>query len=186
MQRIPTPIVDFPSWARISPKRQEHVRRVAALSMMWAEEMGVSGEERDRWLNAVALHDALKSAPKEVLLELAPDSWGVDALRHGPAAAVKAELDGEEDHGVLDAVRYHSIGYADWEPVGQILYLADFLEPGRSFHSREHESLILQVTTDLEGVLRAVAIERVTGTVALGKALLQETVEFWNSLVRTS
>ena len=186
MQRIPTLAVEFPSWAQISTKRQEHVRRVAALCMKWAGQLGVSGEERDRWLRAVALHDALKSAPKELLLELAPDSWGADALLHGPAAAVKAETEGEHDRGVLDAIRYHSIGYADWEPVGQILYLADFLEQGRSFHSREHESLILQVPADLQGVLRAVARERVMGTVALGKVLLQETVGFWNSLVRTS
>jgi len=148
--------------------------------------MGVSGEERDRWLRAVALHDALKSAPRELMLELAPDSWGADALLHGPAAAVKAEMEGEQDRGVLDAVRYHSIGYADWQPVGQILYLADFLEPGRSFHSRDHDSMILQVPTEQEAVLRAVATERLAGTVARGKALLQETVEFWNSLVTTS
>ena len=156
------------------------------MSMNWAGQMGVSTEERDRWLRAVVLHDALKSAPKELLLEFASDSWGVDALLHGPAAAVKAEIEGEDDRGVLDAVRYHSIGYADWEPVGQILYLADFLEPGRSFHSRDHDSMILQVPTELERVLRAVATERIAGTVALRKVLLQETVEFWNSLVRTS
>jgi HD superfamily phosphohydrolase YqeK len=183
---MPTVSVAFPSWAQISPKRQEHVRRVAALTVQWAEEMGVSSEERDRWLRAVALHDALKSAPKRALLELTPNTWGAASLLHGPAAAVKAETEGETDRGVLDAVRYHSIGFADWEPVGKILYLADFLEPGRPFHSTDHDSLIMQVPVDLPGVLRAVAIERVAGTVALGKALLRETVEFWNSLARTS
>ncbi|MEJ2238685.1 MAG: hypothetical protein P8X82_10345, partial [Gemmatimonadales bacterium] len=79
--------VDFPPWACISEKRRAHVRRVAALCSAWAEMMAVSGNERARWLRAVTLHDALKSAPSELLAELAPFAWGVDTLRHGPAAA---------------------------------------------------------------------------------------------------
>ncbi|UCD23956.1 MAG: HD domain-containing protein [Gemmatimonadota bacterium] len=178
--------VDFPSWAQISPKRQGHVRRVAALATEWAGQMGVSRQERERWLRAVALHDALKSAPKRELRALAENSWGVDALLHGPAAAMRAEEEGETDRGVLDAVRYHSVGYAGWDLVGRILYLADFLEPGRSFHSPDHDSLILRVPNDVDAVLRDVAKERVSGTIALGKPLLPEVVGFWNSLVLTS
>jgi HD superfamily phosphohydrolase YqeK len=177
--------VDFPPWACISEKRRAHVRRVAALCSAWAEMMAVSGNERARWLRAVTLHDALKSAPRELLVELAPFAWGVDKLRHGPAAAVRAEAEGESDRGVLDAVKYHSIGYAGWDRVGRVLYLADFLEPGRRFHGPEHESLRARVTSEFKGVLREVASERIAGVVADGRPLIDETVEFWNSLVTT-
>ena len=37
---------------------------------------------------------------------------------------------------MLDAVRYHSVGLAEWDMVGRILYCADYLEPGRT-HERE-------------------------------------------------
>ncbi len=184
MRSYPTLTVDFPSWARISTKRRAHVERVAALCSVWAEIMKTPDRERSRWLRAVALHDALKSAPPEMLLELAPASWGVDELRHGPAAAARAEMDGESDRGVLDAVKYHSVGYAGWDRVGQVLYLADFLEPGRSFHGNEHAELVARVPLEFPEVLRVVAGERITGMVADGQPLKEETVEFWNSLVQ--
>ncbi len=178
--------MSFPDWAQISPRRREHVQRVATLCQTWGEQMGVSEQELERWHRAVTLHDALKSASKKELLEIVPDAWEAPALLHGPAAARRAAADGERDRGVLDAVHYHSIGYAGWEMVGQILYLADFLEPGRSFHTAAHESLAEAVPSDTVGVLRMVARERVAGTVMVGKALLPETVEFWNSLAHTS
>ncbi|UCG84752.1 MAG: hypothetical protein JSW71_12410 [Gemmatimonadota bacterium] len=157
---------------------------MAILCLEWADAMNVSATERARWLKAVTLHDALKSAPAELLRELAPDAWPVKKLLHGPAAATRAARDGVRDRGILDAVRYHSVGYAEWELVGQILYLADYLEPGRSFHTVEHESLTAAVPSDVIGTLRSVAALRVAGTMAAGRPLLAETVEFWNSLVR--
>jgi len=153
------------------------------LCMAWADAMDVPAAERTRWLKAVTLHDALKSAPTKLLRDLVPDGWSVEALLHGPAAAVRAVRDGERDGGILDAVRYHSVGYAGWELVGQILYLADYLEPGRSYHTPEHESLAAAVPANLPGTLRSVAVLRVAGTLAEGRPLLPETVEFWNSLV---
>jgi HD superfamily phosphohydrolase YqeK len=114
---------------------------------------------------------------------LAPDDWGVPALRHGPAAAERAAQDGEADPGILDAVRYHSVGYLSWDSVGRILYLADYLEPGRSFHQSEHELLLQRVPHDLENVLREVASQRIADAVISGARLLAETTAFWNDLV---
>ena len=182
MPPLPTAKVEFPGWAQISKKRRAHVERVAAVCLGWAGAMEVSAVERARWLSAVALHDALKSAPKKSLRELAPDHWEAAALLHGPAAAAQAELEGETDRGVLDAVRYHSIGFARWDMTGKILYAADFLEPGRSYHSTRHATLLVEAPRDFEAVLRDVAAERLTGTLELGRPLLKETVEFWNSL----
>ena len=58
-------------------------------------------------------------------------------MLHGPAAAARFEREGETRQGVLDAVRYHTIGYLEWDRTGRALYMADFLEPGRSFSKRE-------------------------------------------------
>ena len=92
--------------------------------------------ERHRWLRAVWLHDALRDAPEEELTRWAPSTPGPPELRHGPASAARAKSEGETDRGVLDAVRYHSLGLAEWDMVGRILYCADYLEPGRE-HERE-------------------------------------------------
>lgn len=175
-------LVQLPPWAQVSDKRRAHIRRVAELLAEWAEARRVDEVERSRWLRAASLHDALKDAPQTVLRELAPESWEVDSLRHGPAAAAMAARDGEQDGGVLDAVRYHSVGCARWDDVGRMLYLADFLEPGRRKVGNDRDALAERVPTDPHGVLCEVARRRLLLTLRSGHPLLDETVAFWNAL----
>ena len=171
-----------PSWATASPERVAHIERVARLVLDWAEEMGVPDSERNRWLRAVWLHDALRDAPAEELEKWAPTSPGPPAIRHGPASAARAKADGETDRGVLDAVRYHSMGLAEWDMVGRVLYCADFLEPGRSFDQSGRADLAARFPRDPTGVLREVARARVARLVQSGWPLPDPTVRFWNSL----
>lgn len=186
LQQESTLAVEFPTWACIKKRRRAHVARVAALCDAWADAMNVSDGERARWQRAVALHDALKDAPSDLLERLAPDSWDEPALRHGPAAAVRAAQDGESDRGVLDAVHFHSVGYREWDTVGHILFLADYLEPGRSYHTARHTALLERVPVDMASVLREVAAARIASVVRSGRCLVEETVEFWNDLVSKS
>ena len=173
----------FPPWAELRAERRAHVERVAALLRTWAAAAAVGDAERDRWLRAAYLHDALRDAAADLLARLAPDAWGVPALRHGPAAARRAREHGETDGGVLAAVHYHSVGYARWERVGRMLYMADYLEPGRAFQQEERRALAERVPRDPDGVLREVVAGRLRWDVAAGRALIEETVAFWNVLV---
>lgn len=173
----------LPPWAQVTAERRRHIERVAELLIGWATARDLPESERQRWIRAAVLHDALKDAPVELLRELAPNAWSTDALRHGPAAAEMAARLGETDRGVLDAARYHSVGYASWDDVGRMLYLADFLEPGRSGSDVERGALREQVPRDPRAVLRAVAELRLHRSMSLGQPLLRETVAFWNALV---
>ncbi len=173
----------FPPWAELGAERRAHVERVAALLRAWAVASGASRPEQDRWLRAAYLHDALRDADASLLARLAPDAWGVPALRHGPAAARKAREEGEDDTGVLDAVHYHSVGYARWDRVGRMLYLADYLEPGRPFQPAERRALAERVPGDPDAVLKEVAAARLRWDIEHGRALIKESVEFWNTLV---
>ena len=123
---------ELPAWAEARP-RVAHIERVAALAGTWADHMRVSATERARWLRAVWLHDAMRDADDATLARWAPAVAGPRSMRHGPASAARAEAHGESDRGILDAVRYHSVGYAGWDMVGRVLYCADYLEPGRAF-----------------------------------------------------
>jgi len=152
-------------------ERRAHIERVVALLGEWAGAMKVPQAERDRWLRAGWLHDALRDGP------------AASELDHGPLAAERAARDGERDRGVLDAVRYHSIGYAGWDDVGRMLYLADFLDPGRTFERDERRDLARRVPAERDAVLREVARRRIAWTVRSGWPLHEETVRFWNSLV---
>ena len=162
------------------------MQRVAELVAAWAETMGVPDNERHRWLRAVWLHDALRDAPAEDLERWTSSTPGPVSLRHGPAAAARAKADGEVDRGVLDAVRYHSVGLPEWDMVGRALYAADFLEPGREFDREGRAELARRFPHDAKGVLCEVARRRLAHAVASGWPLPEPTVRFWNSLVATS
>jgi HD superfamily phosphohydrolase YqeK len=165
--------MSLPAWAQVSTERRAHIARVVKLLTSWADDMAVEARERDRWLRAGWLHDALRDA-----------ALG-DARAHGPAAADRAAAAGEHDRGVLDAVRYHTIGWADWDDVGRMLYLADYLEPGRdgSTADADRDKLARWVPTQRDAVLREVARRRIDWILRSGWALPAETVAFWNSLV---
>lgn len=149
----------------------------------WAHALKVGARERRRWLRAAWLHDALKDAPRRTVRELAEGCWNAPSLWHGPAAAARAEQEGERDRGILDAVRYHSVGFDGWDAVGRMLYLADYLEPGRRHHDARKAALATRVGQDPDDVLRVVAAERIGRGIAKGWPLLPETVAFWNALL---
>lgn len=175
----------LPHWAVVTPARLDHIQRVAELAAEWAERMGVPDSERNRWLKAVWLHDALRDAPAAELEQWAASTNGPPELRHGPASAARAKAEGETDRGVLDAVRYHSLGLAEWDMVGRILYCADYLEPGRSFQPEQRADLAERLPEDPGGVLREVARSRLTHIIQSGWPVLEPTVRFWNSLAAT-
>lgn len=181
-----TPPSLLPPWAEVSPERLAHIGRVAGLAERWADRMRISPAERGRWLRAVWLHDALRDATPATLDHWAAETAGQGALRHGPASAARAAADGETDRGVLDAVRYHSVGWADWDMVGRVLYCADYLEPGRTFQRERRAGLAERFADDPAGVLFAVAGERLANIIGSGLPLIDPTVRFWNSLVASS
>jgi len=168
---VPTrPLRQLPTWAQVGRKRRAHITRVAALLEQWAREMKVSDRERSRWVKACWLHDALRDA------DLPP------GVTHGGAAADRAEQLGESDRGVLDAVRYHSVGYAGWDDVGRMLYLADFLEPGRKGRRTERAQWAEQVPGDRDGILRLIVSQQIRTQLRAHRPIDPLTVAFWNSL----
>jgi HD superfamily phosphohydrolase YqeK len=160
----------LPSWAVVTAPRRAHIERVAALVGEWADRLGVATAERERWLRAAWLHDALRDAPT------------ASELDHGPRCADRLAAEGERDEGVLDAIRYHSLGYAGWDDVGRMLYLADYLEPGRRFEAEARAALRGRMPAGRQAVLRDVARRRIERQLRSNWPLTPETVGFWNAL----
>lgn len=174
----------MPTWAIVSSRRREHVGRVAALVTQWTVAMRIPMDESRRWLRAVWLHDALRDAPEDEMRRWAPQVEGPVELRHGPAAAARAELEGERDDDVLSAVRWHSVGWNGWAQTGRTLYCADFLEPGRDFARDDRAALANRFPDDPAGVLREVVRRRFDYAALQGWGHPPESIAFRNEVLR--
>jgi HD superfamily phosphohydrolase YqeK len=174
--------VELPPWARVSDKRRAHIQRVAGLLDDWADRMQISPQERRDWLDAACWHDALRDAPREELRRLAGNAPYEPEMLHGPAAAAMLAQNGEQRANVLDAIRYHTVGSPDWDHTGRALYMADFLEPGRSFSREDRAFLTAQVPHDFDRVFRQVVRMRLVYALNEGHTLFSETVQLWNSI----
>jgi 2-amino-4-hydroxy-6-hydroxymethyldihydropteridine diphosphokinase len=175
---IPLAQDGLPPWAIVTPDRRAHVERVATLLRQWATALDLDRTERDRWLRACYLHDALRDAPEAEMRRWAPLIEGPVELRHGPAAAARAELEGERDADVLSAVRWHSVGWVGWGPTGRALYCADFLEPGRAFDRAERAALARSFPDAPAQVLREVVTRRLNYAEKQGWVLPPESLDF--------
>ena len=180
---MPAPAVDLPSWAVVKAERAAHIARVAALMESWARTAGRSAAERERWHRAAVLHDAVRDADPDALRpHVGEASVMPPALWHGPAAAALAAQHGERDEGVLAAVRWHTLGWRAWDEVGKALYLADYLEPGRT-HEPDRAALAARVAGEFDAVLREVAARRLGWLLRTGRPIARQTWDFWNGLV---
>lgn len=174
----------FPAWARLTEERRAHVERVAGLMADWARALDLSAEEQTRWRAVGRLHDALKDASTGQLRELVAEGDWPEALLHAPAAAGCLAADGVDDPELLLAVAYHSVGHPAFADLGEHLYLADYLEPGRS-DTPERRELREAMPADRDRVLPQVIRRRLEHELAAGHAILPAAIGFWNRVVET-
>lgn len=119
-------------------KRFHHVLRVEQTALKLAAANGVDQEQASI---AALCHDYAKQRPdqdfirviKERHLDPALLNYG-NAIWHGIVGAelVASEL-GCYDQRILDAIRQHTVGAAYMTKLSQVIYMADYIEPGRDF-----------------------------------------------------
>jgi HD superfamily phosphohydrolase YqeK len=171
---------ELPEWTQASAGRRAHMARVAALLSSWAEARCLPSSERDRWVAAGWLHDALRDAPPDALRGEVPSDLRdlPDGVLHGPAAAQR--LANDADPELLDAIRYHTIGHPSLSDLGRALYLADFLEPGRNFEVEWRAALAARMPHAMSEVLREVIGARIRHLIDARKPIRPETAAFWS------
>ena len=174
--------ISLPGWAQVGERRAAHIARVVRLLEQWALAMDLAADERAAWRDAALWHDALRDADEMSLRAETGDLHSPAGLLHGPAAALRLEAAGESRTGVIEAVRWHTVGSMAWDRVGRALYMADFLEPGRGFMQADRAFLAARVPEAFDAVLRQVVRLRLEWALREGKSLHPETVALWNSV----
>lgn len=171
---------ELPPWAQVGPRRREHIARVTALLGEWARALAIAPDEARAWRDAGRWHDALRDADPETLAVLVPDAGIPPKVRHGPAAAARLRADGERREDVLSAIAWHTVGNPNWARTGRALYMADYLEPGRTFEERA--ALAAAVPRDFDATFRDVVRHRVAWARRAGHTLHPQTVALLESL----
>ena len=172
----------LPAWAVVSAKRRDHIARVVTLLDKWATMMAMDSEEARAWRDAGLWHDALRDAGEDTLRDMTGDTHRPVGMLHGPAAAQRLQDEGETRQDVLEAIRWHTIGHAGWSRTGRALYMADFLEPGRTFMQADRAFLADRVPSAFDAVFRQVVRMRLEWAIREGKGLAHETVHLWNAV----
>jgi 2-amino-4-hydroxy-6-hydroxymethyldihydropteridine diphosphokinase len=171
--------LDLPGWSVTTGRRREHIARVTALMLSWADTLDLPARTRNAWRDAGLWHDALRDAPPERLGRPKVDPSLPRGAWHGPAAARRLRSEGERREDVLAAITWHTVGHAGWGRTGRALFCADYLEPGRPFDRRKRAQLAARFPADPDGVLRDVVRMRLEGALDARKSIHWRTVALW-------
>ncbi|HVM31715.1 MAG TPA: bis(5'-nucleosyl)-tetraphosphatase (symmetrical) YqeK [bacterium] len=124
---------------QVSPRRFAHIQGVARSAEALARRHGQSVE---KCRLAAWLHDAAKEYTRARMLQclkgspfrLDPLEQKMPGLWHPHAGAALALKRWKiKDREVLEAIRCHTLGGEKMGPVAQVVFVADFIEPGRAF-----------------------------------------------------
>ncbi|HHY93164.1 MAG TPA: HD domain-containing protein [Firmicutes bacterium] len=174
--------------AHLTPDRLQHslgvVETAARLAVRWGAAVAQARL-------AGLLHDCAKGLTADELLQWAA-AFGIvrsdteiacPDLLHGPVGALLAWKEyGVTDRAVLTAIRLHTLGAPDMGLLDKLIYLADYIEPGRAFpgvedlRRRAEQDLNQAVLRAMDGTIRYV-LER-------GLPLHPQTVAARNQLLR--
>ncbi|MCI1892521.1 MAG: bis(5'-nucleosyl)-tetraphosphatase (symmetrical) YqeK [Schleiferilactobacillus harbinensis] len=124
--------------ARMTQKRFAHCQRTSAMAVKLAEQNG--GDVLRAKIGGL-VHDYAKQIPDADFIQAIHDHhlpndllhYG-NAIWHGIVGVyfIEDEL-GLHDPAILQAVQEHTTGSPEMPLLAQIIYMADFIEPGRSF-----------------------------------------------------
>ncbi|MBQ9021136.1 MAG: bis(5'-nucleosyl)-tetraphosphatase (symmetrical) YqeK [Eggerthellaceae bacterium] len=179
---------------RVGKKRFEHSVNVAKVARRLAKTYGA---DPDKARLAGILHDwdkgltneELRDRAEELNLEIDPMVVSdMPWLLHGPTAAVALKREYPQfGDDIFQAIARHTSGAADMSPLDCIIYIADIIEPGRSFGNMEGIERLRGLVGELP--LDELYFQAFKYTleflISTDRVLYPATIETWNILMRT-
>lgn len=127
----------------LSDKRYQHSLRTAQSAIELAKLHPLLKHSLSKVEFAALAHDIAREYQTKKLIELAKKG-GLSVsfferrsplLIHGKAGVGLLKEDWNiSDQAILNAVRFHTIGDPKMDDLAKIVYIADFIEPGRKYH----------------------------------------------------
>ncbi|GGD04265.1 bis(5'-nucleosyl)-tetraphosphatase (symmetrical) YqeK [Pontibacillus salipaludis] len=137
----------------LKQERYDHTVRVMETAIQLA---GVYGVDEKKAEIAAIFHDYAKYRPTEEMKKWITSTYlPKDLLHyhhelwHGPVGALLVEREvGITDVEVLDSIHYHTTGRTHMTPLDKVIFLADYIEPGRKFPGIDDVREAAQVSLD--------------------------------------
>ncbi len=123
----------------LSEKRFHHTEGVASSAKWLAKKYGANPKQAELagWVHDCAKEMSLSDMQKLIRkanMDVDEPVWHSRALLHGPAGSAYAQMHfGIENVDVLNAVFFHTTGKPDMSLLEKVVFLADYIEPSRSF-----------------------------------------------------
>ncbi|HEY2420856.1 MAG TPA: bis(5'-nucleosyl)-tetraphosphatase (symmetrical) YqeK [Neobacillus sp.] len=145
---------------QLTEHRYQHTLGVMETAITLAKQYGADVKKAEL---AAIFHDYAKFRPKDEMKNIIisqgfpEDLLAFNAeLWHAPVGTYLVEHEaGITDRDILDAIRYHTSGRPGMTLLEKIIYLADYIEPGRDFPGVEEVREVAKVNLD-KAVLKAV------------------------------
>lgn len=124
---------------QLKPERYEHTVRVLETALLLGEKLQIDLKMVEL---AAIFHDYAKYRSKEEMRRwiVSENSLSKDLLQyhhelwHAPVGAILVEREiGIQDPAILSAIRFHTTGRVNMTTLEKIIFLADYIEPGRAF-----------------------------------------------------
>ena len=171
---------------QLTEQRDIHTVGVMETAVKLAERFGADVKKAEI---AAIFHDYAKFRPKEEMKQIILDGGGPlevldfhHELWHAPAGAtlVKTEV-GITDEDILSAIRFHTSGKPNMTLLEKVIYVADYIEPGRRFPGVEEVRTLAEEDLDL-ALIQALK-NTITFLISKNQAVYPETVATYNALV---
>jgi predicted HD superfamily hydrolase involved in NAD metabolism len=139
--------------AKLHQKRYTHTIGVMEAAIHLAEKYGV--DEKKAELAAI-FHDYAKCMPvdemERIMIEqdMPSDLFSHNKeLWHAPVGAYLVETEiGITDSEILQAIKYHTSGHEKMTMLDKVIYVADYIEPGRCFPGVEEARKLAEEDLD--------------------------------------
>ncbi|MBG9883598.1 bis(5'-nucleosyl)-tetraphosphatase (symmetrical) YqeK [Bacillus paralicheniformis] len=171
---------------QLTEQRYIHTVGVMETAVKLAERFGADVKKAEI---AAIFHDYAKFRPKEEMKQIILNGGGPlevldfhHELWHAPAGAalVKTEV-GITDEDILSAIRFHTSGRPNMTLLEKVIYVADYIEPGRRFPGVEEVRTLAEEDLDL-ALIQALK-NTMTFLISKNQAVYPETVATYNALV---
>ncbi|PPA71478.1 bis(5'-nucleosyl)-tetraphosphatase (symmetrical) YqeK [Jeotgalibacillus proteolyticus] len=167
-------------------QRYIHTIGVMETAKALAEKYGENVEQAEM---AAILHDMAKHHSRDDMRDIIKKEQMDERLLlfhhelwHAPVGAYLAKvMMAIESQDILNAIRFHTTGRAGMSLLEKIIYLSDFIEPGRKFPEAEEIRKI--AFTDLEKAMRKTVKQSISFLMDKKARIFPDTLECYNDLM---